>query len=246
MAPHAVQSGSQAMTFEYEAESGRWSWSESLRALHGLVSDAEPTTELILSRMVDEDRSVMLARFRHHLEHPGPYSCVYRMTDHEGHVRRVVFVGQSEAVAGRVKRLSGFVVDLTEPLRESAREAVAASSEHRAAIEQAKGALMLSFGVDEDAAFGLLRAYSSQHNIKLAVVAEYIVAGLSDPAFSREEPVRSLLDIVTELGERATSDRRGRDLPAWGRGRRRPSAGENPGLRPATPAAVEGATGTEG
>lgn len=246
MAPHAVQSGSQAMTFEYEAETGTWSWSESLRDLHGLAPDAKPTTELILSRMVEEDRSVMLARFRRHLEQPGPYSCVYRMTDHEGHVRRVVFVGQSEAVSGRVRRLSGFVVDLTEPLRESAREAVAASSEHRAAIEQAKGALMLSFGVDDDAAFGLLRAYSSQHNIKLAAVAEFIVAGLSDPAFSRDEPVRSLLDIVTELGERATSGRRGRDLPAWGRDRQRESAGAKPGVRPATSVDVDGATGTEG
>jgi hypothetical protein len=141
----------------------------------------------------------MMSRFRHHLDHAGPYSCVYSLRSRDGRVRRVIFVGESEAVGGVVKRLSGFVVDLTEPIRETARAAVAASAEHRATIEQAKGALMLTFGVDEDGAFELLRAYSSRHNIKLAEVAHRIMAGLGDTSFSRDEPVRSLLDIVIAL-----------------------------------------------
>jgi hypothetical protein len=194
-----THSDGQAMSFEYEAESGRWTWSPGLRELHDLAPGQEPTTHLILDHMVQADRPVMLARFRHHLDHPGPYSCVYSLVRGDGHVRRVIFVGESEAVGGKVKRLTGFVVDLTEPLRESARAAVVASAEHRAAIEQAKGALMLTFGVEDDGAFELLRAYSSRHNIKLAEVAHRIVAGLCDPAFSRDEPVRSLLDIVMAL-----------------------------------------------
>ena len=207
MAPDIAAHGDgQTMYFEYEAESARWSWSRGLRELHALPAGEEPTTELALERVVAEDRPVILARFRRHLEQPGPYSCAYRMTNAENQVRRLLFVGQSEAVDGVVKRLSGFVVDITEPMRESARAAVAASAEHRAAIEQAKGALMLSFGVEEDVAFDLLKAYSSQHNVKLAVVAERIVAGLSDPAFSRDEPVRSLLDIVISLGDGARGD----------------------------------------
>lgn len=199
MDPQTVQSDREAMSFEYQADSGRWFWSEALRELHGLTSSQEPTTDLLLSRMVDEDRPVMLARFEHHLEHEGPYSCAYRMKDPSGQMRRVIFVGLSEAVGGTVKRLSGFVVDITEPLRENAREAVAASAEHRAAIEQAKGALMLSFGIEDNAAFDLLRAYSSHHNVKLAEIARRIVSGLSDPAFSRDDPVRSMLDIVIAL-----------------------------------------------
>ena len=202
MGAHAVQSSGQTMFFRYEAGCSRWSWSPGLRSLHGLPPDAEPTTELMLERMVEEDRPVMLSRFERHLAEPGPFSCVYGMHDHRGNVRRLIFVGQSEAPpgTGTVERLSRFVVDLTEPLRDSARAAVAASVEHRAAIEQAKGALMLSFGIEEEAAFDLLRAYSSQHNVKLTAVAEQIVSGLSDPEFSRAEPVRSLLDIVIGLG----------------------------------------------
>lgn len=206
MTPRAVQPDSQAMFFEYQAESGRWTWSQGLRDLHGLAVDEEPTTEVILERMHPQDRPEMVARFRHHLEHAGPYSCVYSMTDGHDRAHRVVFVGRSEAVAGVVKRLTGFVVDITETVREGARAAVEASTEHRASIEQAKGALMLSFGVDEDVAFDLLRTYSSQHNVKLAAVAEHIVRGLSDPSFSRDDPARSLLDIVIGLAAKQGLD----------------------------------------
>ncbi|TPG12501.1 ANTAR domain-containing protein [Pedococcus bigeumensis] len=202
MTRDGAQSDGKAMSFEYEVESGRWTWSQGLRELHNLAPGETPTTDLILDRMVEKDRAVMLTRFRHHLDHAGPYSCVYSLVRSDGHVRRVIFVGESEAVGGKVKRLPGFVVDLTEPILETARAAVAASAEHRAAIEQAKGALMLTFGVEEDGAFELLRAYSSRHNIKLAEVAHRIVAGLCDPAFSRDEPVRSLLDIVMALEPR--------------------------------------------
>ncbi len=211
MTAHVASGDGQAMSFEYAVEDGRWTWSERLRWLHGLGAEGEPTTDLMLERMVEEDRPVMLARFRHHLEHAGPYSCVYRLVREDGQVRRVIFVGDSEAVDGTVRRLSGFVVDITEPVRESARRAVAASMENRAVIEQAKGALMLVFGVDEDGAFELLRAYSTRNNLKLATVARAIVTGLADPAFNTDEPVVSLLGIVSSLDgdERLRAGRNG-------------------------------------
>jgi len=196
---------STAMFFEYQVEGRRWTWSGALRALHGLGADEEPTTQVIVDRMVEQDRPLMLSRFRHHLEHEGPYSCVFRMTDSLGHLRRVMFVGQSEAGGGTVKRLSGFVVDLTETMRDNAREAVEASAEHRAAIEQAKGALMLSFCIDAQTAFELLKGYSSQTNIKVAVLAASIVAGLSDPTVNSGDPVKCLLDVVIGLGAPAPS-----------------------------------------
>lgn len=200
------QSGVQALWFEYEAETGAWTWSPGLRALYTLPRDQAPDIDVFLSRVVDQDRPVLQARFEQSLKRPGPYSCVYRMVDADGAVRRVILAGQGVVGARQVQRVTGFVVDITEPLRESARAAVAASSEHRAAIEQAKGAVMLSFGVEEEVAFDLLRTYSSQLNIKLAVVAERIVAGLSDPGFSREDPVQCLLDIVLDLGDQAVGE----------------------------------------
>ena len=188
-----------AALFEYDVPADRWAWSDRLRSLHGLGPKDEPSTDLMLARMVPEDRPTMTARFEQHLQNPGAYSCAYRLIDPAGRVRQIVLVGESEAAGGVVKRLHGFVVDITDAVRQRTAEAVGAAAEHRAAIEQAKGALMLGFGVDHDAAFDLLRTYSNRSNVKLAALAEHIVARLASPEFSREEPVRSLLDILMDL-----------------------------------------------
>jgi hypothetical protein len=51
------------------------------------------------------------------------------------------------------------------------REAMAS----RAPIEQAKGMLMLAFGLDEDRAFGTMVRWSSVHNVKIRVVAATMI-----------------------------------------------------------------------
>lgn len=72
---------------------------------------------------------------------------------------------------------------------------------------------MDTFGVDDDTAFQMLRAYSSIHNIKVFLLGQRVVAGLSDPTFSRADPVRSLLDILLSF----EADRQ-RDSRTRGRG----------------------------
>lgn len=202
-----------ALVFEYDAMADLWTCSPGLCDLYGIPPGQPPTTAAMLERVVEEDRAVVLEWFQHLLRTACPFSFEYRMVDPDGRTRRLVLVGQSEAAGGEMKRLSGFAVDITETIREETSDAVLASTQHRAAIEQAKGALMLSFGVQEEVAFDLLRAYSSQHNIKLARVAEHIVTGMAEPAFSREEPVRCLIDLLLDL-DRATETeqhrRRGR------------------------------------
>lgn len=193
-----------ALVFEYDVPAHRWSWSAGLRDLHGLSPGEVPTTQVMLDRMVLQDRNEMRQRFKEHLTTPGPYTCTYQMHDSNDQLRRIRYVGQSEAGGGEVKRLYGFFVDITDMLREHAANAVAGVVQHRALIEQAKGALMLSFGIDDEAAFELLRGYSSRSNIKLAAVAERIVQGLSDPEYAREDPVRCLLDILLDIEARAT------------------------------------------
>lgn len=195
-----------ALSFEYDATADRWTCSADLCELYGIPSDQDPTTELMLGRVVEDDRRVVLEQFEDVLRRARPFSLEYRLVDPDGRTRRLVLVGQSDDAGGEVKRLSGFIVDITQTIRDGAAEAVLASTEHRAAIEQAKGALMLSFGVGEDTAFQMLRTYSNQHNTKLVRVAEYIIAGLVDPAFAREEPVRSLLDILISLERAAKED----------------------------------------
>jgi hypothetical protein len=48
--------------------------------------------------------------------------------------------------------------------------------ESRAVIEQAKGALVMRYGLDADRAFAVLRRWSQDRNIKLRTVAEALIA----------------------------------------------------------------------
>lgn len=57
-------------------------------------------------------------------------------------------------------------------------EALRAITASRAVIEQAKGMLMLVYGIDADVAFEILRGQSQEHNIKLRVIAMQILADL--------------------------------------------------------------------
>ena len=52
---------------------------------------------------------------------------------------------------------------------------VAAITEHRAVIEQAKGMLMLVYGLDADPAFDLLKWRSQKSNVKLRQLAQELI-----------------------------------------------------------------------
>jgi hypothetical protein len=187
------------MTFDFDVAEQRWCWSPSLRELLVVGPDEPATTTRLFENVALEDLPGTWAAFREAIRQEGAFSFTFGLRDGRDRLRRVVMAGQSTGRDGRVAELSGFLVDITETLRVNEQHAVEASSLHRAAIEQAKGALMLSFGISDEAAAELLRAESNRHNIKLAVVAQRITARVSDPVFAREDPVRSLLDILKTL-----------------------------------------------
>ena len=82
-----------------------------------------------------------------------------------------------------VTSIDGYYVDLTADFRaeseEFANEAVAAASESRAIIEQAKGSLMLAYGLDADQAFAMLNWWSSHRNVKVRELAARLVETLA-------------------------------------------------------------------
>lgn len=59
---------------------------------------------------------------------------------------------------------------------------------HRALIEQAKGMLMIAYGVDADEAFDVLRSQSQHYNVKLRVVAEQILKDMVELARATKPP----------------------------------------------------------
>jgi hypothetical protein len=78
-----------------------------------------------------------------------------------------------------VTTIDGYYIDLTEDFAEESEEyaqaAIEASAESRAVIENAKGALMLAYGLDSGQAFAMLRWWSRNRNVKVRDLAAKLV-----------------------------------------------------------------------
>ncbi len=133
------------------------------------------------------------------VEHPGPVTGRYRFRTRSRGERIFVVAGDPVRTDGVVTAVAGFTIDVTESARDEANAAVEASREHRAAIEQVKGALMAAYALDDGAAFQVLRRASMDHNAKLADLARAVVARLQEPAdrFHRERDL-AVLQLVEE------------------------------------------------
>jgi len=83
------------------------------------------------------------------------------------------------------------VVDDADGHQQRITEALRSITERRAVIEQAKGMLMLVYGVDADEAFDVLRRQSQDNNVKLNLVAEQVMKDLVELARNKG-PVRQL------------------------------------------------------
>jgi ANTAR domain/PAS fold len=167
--------------FRFYFEDQRWEWSEQVQRMHGYEpGTVTPTTELVLAHKHPEDRGEVAKTIDEMLLARRAFSTRHRILDTRGVVHQVVVVGdlltdRQDVVIGT----HGYYVDIT-PSSDRAREdliseRVAEITEHRAIIEQAKGMLMLVYGLDDDAAFDLLRWRSQSSNVKLRRLAEKIV-----------------------------------------------------------------------
>ena len=100
--------------------------------------------------------------------------------------------------------LEGYVIDLTvlraEGARGAATEAVQSSARHRAVIEQAKGALMLTFGLSADAAFALLTWHSQRSNRKVRAIAADLMAHVHEDELSGQR-LRLAMERILTNGE---------------------------------------------
>jgi PAS domain S-box-containing protein len=167
--------------FRFYFDDQRWEWSEQLQRMHGYEpGTVTPTTELVLEHKHPNDRRDVKKTIDEMLVSRRPFSTRHRIVDTHGTVHQVVVVGdQLTDNDGAVMGTHGYYVDIT-PTSDRAREElitarVAEITEHRALIEQAKGMLMLVYGLDEDAAFDLLRWRSQSSNVKLRRLAEIVI-----------------------------------------------------------------------
>ena len=176
--------------YRYDPRSDTWWWSPEMFAVLGLAAGAaEPSSRLLLDALESGDR----ARTAQALARAGsgtPFAVENRVVRGDGALRTVVVVGEPQRDAmGAVSAVDGMCVDFTDGRRAAEADRVAAletevaqmrtAMASRAAIEQAKGILMLLTGCGDQVAFELLAHISSHTHRKVREVAVAITESAS-------------------------------------------------------------------
>lgn len=198
--------------FAYDVRNDSWEWDDDVFAIHGYApGEVEPTTELFLMHKHDGDRDRVEQTFKDAIATGEPFNLYYRIRA-KGAERRVVVVGEGlRDAAGLVEKLVGYYLDLTPEFAAenaaAADAAVAASAAARDTIEQAKGILMLGYGLDPDAAFAMLRWWSRNRNVKVREIAERLIE-IARTGHVSHPGLRSMLDaLIHDLATGRPADR---------------------------------------
>ncbi len=198
--------------FAYDVRNDRWEWDDDVFAIHGYQpGEVEPTTELFLLHKHDGDRDRVEQTFKDAVTTGEPFNLYYRIKA-KGAERRVVVVGEGiRGADGMVEQLVGYYLDLTPEFAAenaaAADAAVAASAAARDTIEQAKGILMLGYGLDADAAFAMLRWWSRNRNVKVREIAERMIE-IARTGHVSHPGLRSMLDaLIHDLATGRLADR---------------------------------------
>lgn len=178
--PHALVG-----SFTWDVEHDHWWWSDEIYRIHGFEpGEITPTTSLWLSHKHPEDLDKVKDCIEGAIVQRHRFGCYHRILDARRRERHVLLAGSTRShPGGSSVQLHGFVADLTAARREDLEpaidEAIGEMMVNRATIEQAKGAIMLSYGITPDAAFEILRTASQTGNTKVHDLAGRLVAMLA-------------------------------------------------------------------
>ncbi len=182
--------------YRYDRRAGTWTWSPEMAALLNLARNAaRPCTELLVHSLHPGDRPRALDAIAAACTTGTPFVLRVRLGSRGGVERPALLVGEPVVdPAGAVDALEGVLVEVPPEPRPPAPRPGAAGTEDdrvqaletevaqlrtamssRAAIEQAKGILMLLTSCGEQVAFDLLAHISSNSHRKVRDVAVAIV-----------------------------------------------------------------------
>lgn len=131
-----------------------------LRARH-----RDPTTELVLSHKHPADRPQVIDGINDMIRRRQAFSVRHRIVDTRGLIHHVIVVGDrfcddNDEVVGT----HGFYIEVTPPPARNREDSISAKVAEivgrRGVIDRTKGMLMLIYGIDEDAAFTMLKTLS--------------------------------------------------------------------------------------
>jgi hypothetical protein len=176
----------------------QWVCDEQLLAILGHPQGGESASlQTLLERVADNEQPLAADAFQAAVEHGDEVLVSCRLQAADGSVRSVLITaetsddepsGMSMSALLRMDGLAaatgpwlvGHVIDLTtlrlSATRAAANHAVDEAAKHRAVIEQAKGMLMLTYRIDADTAFDVLRRHSQTTNTKVHDLAAHLVA----------------------------------------------------------------------
>ncbi|BBY65856.1 PAS and ANTAR domain-containing protein [Mycolicibacterium helvum] len=185
--------------FRFFFDDERWEWSAEVQAMHGYEpGTVSPTTELVLSHKHPDDYQQVATTLDDVRGHHQAFSTRHRIIDTAGRIHHVIVVADKlQDESGAVIGTHGFYVDVSPTEHNQQRQlqaAIAEIAENRATIEQAKGMLMVVYGIDSQAAFDLLRWRSQEGNIKLRLLADQVVADFIGLSQSETSPARAAYD----------------------------------------------------
>lgn len=167
--------------FTFEPATDTWRWDDEVYRIHGLEpGSVHPDSEFVLACKHPDDRERVRALLERVVRTGESFSLSYRLVAADGTEKRVVLVGEGDVSdAGGSTRIDGYYIDLTQDFvhgnEEHAAAAVAAAAANSAVIEQAKGILMLAYGLGEEQAFAMLRWWSRHRDLNVRVLAERLV-----------------------------------------------------------------------
>ncbi|WP_457972688.1 PAS and ANTAR domain-containing protein [Arthrobacter sp. D1-17] len=175
-----------AGTFHYDVSTQELQWSDEVYVLHGYQrGEIVPSIELVYSHKHPDDRDRCHEAFAAACVSGGYFASYHRLIDSRLREHRVLTAGEAVVGSGALKRVDGFILDLTATLHSeterAAREAVEGALGTRSTIEQAKGILMGFLRIGSEAAFDLLATHSQQTNIKVASTAADLVQLANNP-----------------------------------------------------------------
>ena len=175
--------------WRYDRATGAWEWSEEMHALHGLsAEDAVPCTEALVGSQHPDDRPRTIDALSAAVTGAEAFCLEVRVRTGDGGYRTVTLLGEPRLdEEGTVAAVEGLALESPRPAPDDDRvraletevEQLRTAMASRAAIEQAKGVLMLLTGCGDQVAFDLLAHISSHTHRKVRDVALDLVASAS-------------------------------------------------------------------
>ncbi|WP_445169473.1 PAS and ANTAR domain-containing protein [Mycolicibacterium sp. Dal123E01] len=197
--------------FRFYFDDDHWDWSDEVQLMHGYEpGTVSPTTELVLSHKHPDDYQQVATTLDHVRRQHQAFSTRHRIIDTTGRIHHVIVVADKlQDESGAVVGTSGFYVDVTPNEDRNQKQlsaTIAEIAENRATIEQAKGMLMVVYGIESEAAFDLLRWRSQEANLKLRLLADRVVEDFVGLAQSEAAPSRSAFDNLLLTADRRIVD----------------------------------------